>query len=101
MEFEWDEHKDAENQRKHRISFEVAVDVFDDPHRLEEDSTKPEHGEERRRVIGNVQGRMVTVIFTDRNGKTRIISARRARDDERERYDQSKKTSRRDAGPGP
>lgn len=93
MEFAWDEHKDAENQRKHRISFEDAADVFEDPHRLEEDSTKPEHGEERRRVIGVVQGRMVTVIVTDRNGKTRIISARRARDNERKRYDQGKENA--------
>ena len=100
MEFEWDENKDAENQRKHRISFQVAVDVFDDPHHLEEDSTKPEYGEERRRAIGMVEDRVVTVIFTDRDGKTRIISARRARDDERERYDQGKTAARRDARSG-
>ena len=83
MDFEWDATKDAENQEKHGISFTAATSVFDDPHHLEEDSTKPEYGEERKRAIGMVQGRLVTVIDTDRPTGRRSISARRARDNER------------------
>jgi uncharacterized DUF497 family protein len=67
-----------------------AATVFDDPDHLEEDGTRPEHGEERRRAIGKGGEVIVTVIFTDRPDRRRIISARRARNDERERYDQSK-----------
>ena len=92
MDFEWDATKDTENQGKHGISFTAATSVFDDPHHLEEDSTKPEHGEERKRAIGTVQGCLVTVIDTDRPTSRRIISARRARDDERARYGQSTTT---------
>ena len=34
LRFEWDEHKDAANRRKHRISFEEAKTVFSDDHAL-------------------------------------------------------------------
>lgn len=87
MNFVWDGAKDAVNRQKHGIRFADAVDVFADPRHLEEDGTKPEFGEERRRAIGAVQGRTITVVFTDRGDTRRIISARRARKDERDRYD--------------
>lgn len=90
MEFEWDPAKDAANIAKHELGFGDATAVFDVRHVLVEDSTRPEHGEERRRAIGVVTGRLVTVIFTDRPTGRRIISARKARKDERARYDQSK-----------
>lgn len=35
MKFEWDEHKNAINKTKHRISFATAARVFADPDRLE------------------------------------------------------------------
>lgn len=92
MEFEWDTAKETANEKKHKISFVDAATVFDDPHHLEEDSTKPEHGEQRFRAIGMLGDVLITVIYTDRQGRRRIISARRARDNERKRYDQSKTT---------
>ena len=92
MEFEWDPAKDAANVEKHGISFARAATVFDDPDHLEEDVTKPEPGEERRSAIGKAGEILVTVIYTDRQDRRRIISARRARKNERQRYDQSKTT---------
>jgi uncharacterized protein len=74
MEFEWDPRKEAANVKKH-------------------DSTKPEHGEERSLAIGLVAGRLAAVVYTDRAERRRIISARSARKNERERYDQSKATA--------
>lgn len=91
--YEWDPAKDAANIAKHELGFGDATAVFDDPHVLIEDSTKPEPGEERRRAIGVVDDRMVTVIFTDRPTGRRIISAPKAKDDERERYRQGAATS--------
>lgn len=88
MEFEWDPAKDAANLEKHGLGFDEAVLVFVDPARLEEDSTRPTDGEERSKAIGRVGANTVTVIFTERDGRRRIISARRARRDERFRYDQ-------------
>lgn len=86
MRFEWDPAKEELNEEKHDISFEDATLVFEDPFVFIEDSTKPEHGEERFRAIGQMGPTMVTVIFTVREGRRRIISARRAHQNERHRY---------------
>jgi uncharacterized protein len=90
MDFEWDAAKETTNLEKHGIDFVDAVKVFNDPHHLEEDSSRLEHGEQRYRAIGMVADLLFTVIFTDRQDRRRIISARRARRNERERYNQSK-----------
>jgi uncharacterized DUF497 family protein len=86
MEFEWDPAKDAANLAKHGIGFDDAVIVFADPLHVVEDSTKPEHGERRSKAIGVAAGEVIAVIFTERSDKRRIISARKARRDERARY---------------
>ena len=59
MQFEWDEDKALENAKKHRVSFEQAQQVFDDPHALP--------------TIG-----LVSVSFTYHDDVVRLISARRA-----------------------
>ncbi|MSP28411.1 MAG: BrnT family toxin [Methylococcales bacterium] len=88
MVFEWDDKKNANNIEKHGIDFLTAIAVFDDPKRLEEDSTKPEHGETRIRTIGMVNSSVLvlTVIYTNREKNRRIISARCASKDERKKY---------------
>lgn len=94
MQFEWDEEKARANLQKHHISFFAATAVFDDPYRIEEDSTKPEHGEARTKTIGRAEGELVAaVITTDREQKRRIISARRARKNEQEKYYHSRTAS--------
>lgn len=94
MLFEWDINKEASNLTKHGLSFVAAIAVFDDPNRIEEDSTKPEHGEVRSKTIGMVEEELiVSVIYTDRAQKRRIISARRARKNEQEKYNHSKAAS--------
>ena len=92
IEFEWDPAKDASNLVKHGIAFVEAAQVFNDPFLIVDDVTKPEFQEVRQRAVGQLDNRYITVIFTERGEIRRIISARRARIDERRRYDQSKKT---------
>jgi uncharacterized DUF497 family protein len=86
IEFEWNDAKDEANQKKHSIGFDEAKDVFEDPQLLIEDSTRPEHGEQRSKAIGRLGHFLIAVIYTRRPGRLRIISARRAKRDERERY---------------
>jgi uncharacterized protein len=89
MEFEWDPKKAAANFVKHGIDFVAAIAVFDDPNCVIEDSSRPEHGEVRQIAIGKLlDGRIVTVVFTDRGDFRRIISVRTARRYERRKYDQ-------------
>jgi uncharacterized DUF497 family protein len=52
MRFEWDDEKNAANIAKHGIDFLISTAVFDDPNRLEEDSSKPEYDEVRIKTIG-------------------------------------------------
>jgi uncharacterized protein len=62
MQFEWDPAKEAINQTKHGVAFEVAERVWDDPdHLLLFD--REENGEERWHVIGLVKG---VIILTAR-----------------------------------
>ena len=84
MEFEWDEQKAQGNILKHRIHFRQVIPAFFDPFRLE--YADPEQSEERIRLIGQVQGRIVFVVYTWRGDAVRIISARKATKDEREKY---------------
>lgn len=84
MEFEWDEQKAQSNVKKHRVHFRQVIPAFFDPFRLE--YVDPELAEERFRLIGEVQGRLVFIVYTWRDNAVRIISARKATKDEREKY---------------
>ena len=76
-EFEWDERKAEANLAKHAISFQIAKQAFDDPAALDRFEGH-ENGDERFNVLGMVQGRLLFVAYTIRDGKKRIISARLA-----------------------
>jgi uncharacterized DUF497 family protein len=82
--FEWDEAKREDNINKHRIDFNDVHAVFDGPFILR---SSIRGGEQRMLAIGLLQDREVTVVFTIRNGRRRIISARRARRDERQAFE--------------
>ena len=82
MIFRWDERKNRSNQRKHGLSFETGMLVFDDPNaviypeRIVED-------EERWHAIGRAGGFTILVVVhtttEDHDEETiRIISARKA-----------------------
>jgi uncharacterized DUF497 family protein len=94
MGFEWDDAKFDSNIQKHRISFADAIRVFADPARLIVDETKPEHGEQRYKAIGWVDGRIIAVVFTVRDDSLRIISARRSSRSERRDYNSEGPTAR-------
>jgi uncharacterized DUF497 family protein len=82
-EFEWDDGKAERNIWKHGISFEDAAVALTQPH-IEFPGHK---GNERRTVaICGHSGRVISVVYTLREGKCRIISARAARDYEQREY---------------
>ena len=85
--FEWDETKNQANVEKHGISFERATQAFDGTFQRYEDNRR-DYGEKRYRCVGMVDGELFAVIYTERNSVVRIISARRARRDERREYRQ-------------
>ncbi|PSB07282.1 hypothetical protein C7B62_20420 [Pleurocapsa sp. CCALA 161] len=86
MEFEWDEYKNQSNQQKHDISFEEASEIFRYP-MYEIADNRQDYGEVRYVGIGrNNQMLVLTVVFTERESRIRIISARRANKNERKLY---------------
>jgi len=88
-DFEWDEHKAATKLRDHKISFQQARNVFDDVFALVEQHLSEDYGEDRFLAIGMIDSRLVTVVFTERGERARIISARKATADDRRAYYQS------------
>jgi hypothetical protein len=92
MQFEWDDAKDASNQRKHGINFELASLVFFDPLRIERYDERQDYGEDRWITIGLVRPAMLYVVYTLRgeDGETvRLISARKANESEQRAYRQA------------
>ncbi|WP_071192745.1 BrnT family toxin [Trichormus sp. NMC-1] len=88
LKFEWDEDKDKLNQKKHGVSFEEAVSIFNDPLSINFDDPEHSLGETRYIIIGlSDQGRYLFVSHADRNDKIRLISARLVTPKERRYYE--------------
>jgi uncharacterized DUF497 family protein len=85
MAFEWDEAKRLANIEKHGIDFADITEMFNG-HVIENEDRRRDYGEQRIRAFGEVDGRVVQVVYTLRNGRRRVISARRARRNERRAY---------------
>ncbi len=86
QEFEWDDAKRRSTIRKHGIDFEDAKLIFDGGPVLHAPSSQK--GEERWIAVGSLEGLIISVIYTFRDGKIRLITARRANRREREHYDE-------------
>jgi len=86
LKFEWDEKKNAMNKRKHGISFEMATRIFSDPKRTEILDLEHSIFEVRWKAVGLSNCDIMTVIYTERNGIIRLISARKADNIETEEY---------------
>lgn len=77
--FEWDSLKEAANRKKHGISFFDAVYAFCDGYRVMLFDEEHSEEEDRFLLIGSIRhSKIALVVFTDRHGKCRIISARLA-----------------------
>lgn len=88
LSFEWDDAKDAANAAKHGVSFIEAAAVFADNDRTDFDASRARDGEARRKVVGQIEGRLFVVVYTLRGPAIRIISARRANAQEARRHGQ-------------
>jgi uncharacterized DUF497 family protein len=81
--FSWHETKRRENLRKHRIDFEDARHILENRVHIRRSDR---YGEIRYQIFGFVDGKEIAVACTVESTDCRIISARRARKDERRRY---------------
>jgi uncharacterized protein len=74
-DFEWDESKELLNIAKHGVSFSQAQFAFLDPRRVIAENEKHSFSEKRYFCIGEVEAGILTVRFTWRHQKIRIIGA--------------------------
>jgi uncharacterized DUF497 family protein len=93
MDWVWDDEKNLANKRKHGLSFETAVLVFDDP--LMASRPDPHSDGDRWQTLGSVENVMIFLVHTEPllNSKTgrktgRVISARKATSFERRTYEE-------------
>lgn len=92
MRFVWDETKSRQNLAKHKVSFDTAKLVFDDPHFITR-FDRIEDGEERWQTMGIAGGVAVLLVvhlqYEERSEEiVRIISARKATPHERKIYEE-------------
>lgn len=77
VKFEWDSSKNSTNLSKHGVSFEEAIEVFADPNAIEVYEAEHSAEEDRYKVIGMLQSRIV-------------VSARKANREEKDIYEQER-----------
>jgi len=90
MDYVWDLAKDALNRRKHQLSLSDGIEALEDPKRESWIDDRFDYGEERIVTLGLTKVGILYVVFTQTDEDlTRIISVRRAEENEIEQYGQS------------
>jgi uncharacterized protein len=95
LHFEWDPVKAQTNHRKHGVSFDDGIRVFEDPNSVSQPDRVDDRGEMRWHVIGTIgYSTLLLVVHTVRehglDEVVRIISARGANRKERRLYEQTR-----------
>ena len=86
LEFEWDDDKASVNWHQHGVEFHHAVKSFCDLFAVERIDSRQDYAEERINLVGMCNGVLMNVTYTERDGRIRIISARRAERHEQDDY---------------
>ena len=89
LSFEWDEEKAGENYRKHKVSFDEGVTVFNDPFSIT--IGDPDHSANEQRYVdidASDRGRVLVASYTERGRGIGLISCRKATRRERRQYEE-------------
>ncbi len=87
MEFEWDEHKRAQILKDRALDFASTYRFFDGRPAIHQPS--PRNDEERWKTTAEIEGAFFTVVWTWRGENIRVISMRRAHEQEIRIYRQA------------
>lgn len=87
MKFEFDPTKSQKNKEKHGIDFVAGQEIFADPRAIRHIPETAHDGEAYWKDVGQAQGKLWAAIYVQRNDTIRLVSIRRAREDEREQYE--------------
>ena len=95
LTFEWDERKSRENRKAHKVGFEEAKTVFNDPFLISFPDDVHSVHEKRWLSIGtSIRGRVLLIVHTENYEEdgvivVRVISARKATSSERRVYEEN------------
>ena len=89
MEFEWHDGKSEACFQNRGFDFSYATRVFSDRNRIIVQDRRRDYGEDRHQVLGMIEGRVYSVVYTMRGTRFRIISVRKANVREVEYYEQN------------
>ena len=89
MQFDWDPEKDKANVQKHGLSFKEASELLEgDADYLEIYDEEHSDEEDRFIAVGPIERGLVVVVYTEREDEVlRIVSARMATKNERQRFE--------------
>ncbi len=91
LAFDWDEGNREKNWEKHLISYKEAEEVFEDIYSYTSEDIKHSQREKRYQILGLTKiNNKLSVIFTVRKSKIRIISARLMNKKEKTKYENEK-----------
>ncbi len=88
MELEWDEKKRLDTLQARGLDFADVVD-FDFASASTVEDNRSNYNEVRRVSIGYLHGRLCVLCWTERRGRLRVISLRKANDREKQKYSSS------------
>ncbi len=89
LRFEWDDEKSNANIKKHRVGFDEAATIFNDPCSVTIHDPDHSVAEQRYIDIGNSsKGRVLVVVYTERGANIRIVTCRKATPSERKLYEE-------------
>ena len=94
-DFDWDERKRLQTLDVRSLDFEKAGEIFDG---FVLEWKSPRYGEERIAAVGRIGVDYITVVYTWRDGRRRIISVRPARRKERQNYERARADHQSQAG---
>lgn len=87
MRFELDPKKSRKNKEKHGIDFVEGQAIFTDPKVIRHIPETCHDGEAYWKIVGMVKGKLWSMIYVQRADAIRIVSIRKAREEEREQYE--------------
>lgn len=90
VQIEWDPAKNQSNKAKHGLDLAGAAEVFGGLVAVAEDLRR-DYGEPRYKAIGMLGDMVVSVAFTVRGERVRVISLRRAGRKERRAYEEARR----------
>ena len=87
--FDWDKGNSGKNLKKHSVTDTECEEVFFDENKIQFKDILHSNKEERFILLGETKElRLVFVIYTPRDGKIRVVSARDVNKKERKRNEE-------------